>query len=241
MRLPARGDGASVVRPSAGGDAAAAVRPSTRGVPTDIAMTSKVRLLAHDGRPARRVASPSIAYRHGRGLRRRTWSGVDSFAAPPPEAPSVAPPPPRRRVPVPVSPRAHVPDPRRSVAPRPHPRAISRTLVLASASRTSLPLRPRSPVRPPRCHAPAFLSPRPTPPPPPRPRLSAHVRAPTPYFAVAVASPVSAAPAGVRRCRAAVDMAPVARPWRLEGRARQCLNPDAEGGLFRAGAFPPRC
>ena len=49
--LSARGDWASAVRPLAGIDVAVALRHSTRGVLTDIAVTSKVQIFAHDGPP----------------------------------------------------------------------------------------------------------------------------------------------------------------------------------------------
>jgi hypothetical protein len=111
--------------------------------------------------------------------RRRPRTAAASPYPHPPEDPTFAPPPSRRRVPVPASPRVHVPDPRRPASPSPrHPR----TLVLASASRASLRLRPRSPIRPP---IPALQRSRiavstPVTPPPPtaasrRPRPRAHV------------------------------------------------------------------
>ena len=114
------------------------VRPSTRGVPR-IVVTMKVQILARDGCPARRVASPPIASRHGRDPRRRTRSGVDSFAALLLS---------RRRPgavesPYPRPPRAHVPDPRHPVAL--HPFMPTFSILVAPSHHLHIPAPPLHP------------------------------------------------------------------------------------------------
>ena len=180
--LPAGGDRVSVVHLSAGGDEATAVRSLTRGDP----------LLACNRRHLRRMRSPSIIWCHGRGPRRRTRSGVDSFQ---PCIQMLLPfrrcvraavsPQPRPPAPTSMIPFARRPFPAStapiSVALAPHPHTIpapssSRLRPAPPCVCVSVPLSGR---QSPRSNALTLPSPRPASPSPPRPRLGAHDRAPT--------------------------------------------------------------
>ena len=127
--LPAGEDGASAVHPLVGGDEATAVGPLTHGNPH----------LARDGRLARRISFPSIACRRVHGPQRRMRSGVDSFRL---HLPRLLP---LCAAPAPLRPRTRTLC-RLSPAPCDHGPDLrcsgSRTLLLVSASRTFLRLRP---------------------------------------------------------------------------------------------------